>query len=80
MDFTAHPFWHIMWTFFIIWIWAAWFWFLIKVIGDVIQRRDLSGPAKATWTIIIFILPFIGALTYLITQGDKMTERNARNG
>jgi hypothetical protein len=48
VDLTDHPFSHIMWSFFIVWIWVSWFWFLIVVIGDVFRRRDLSGPAKAT--------------------------------
>jgi hypothetical protein len=80
MDLTDHPFWNVMWSFFIIWIWLAWFWFLIQVVTDVFRRRDLSGPAKATWSIIILLLPLIGALTYLFTQGDKMSDRHARNG
>jgi hypothetical protein len=80
VDFTEHPFLHIMWSFFIIWIWISFFWLLIAVIGDVFRRRDLSGPAKATWSIIVLILPLIGALAYLCTQGDKMVDRHARNG
>jgi hypothetical protein len=80
MDLTDHPFWNVMWSFFLIWIWVAWFWFLIQVIADVFRRRDLSGPAKATWSIFVLIVPLIGALTYMITQGDKMADRHARNG
>jgi hypothetical protein len=80
VDFTDHPFWHIMWSFFIIWLWVSFFWFLIVVLGDVFRRRDLSGAAKATWSIIILILPLIGALAYLITQGNKMADRHAREG
>jgi hypothetical protein len=79
VDFDAahHPFWNVMWTFFLIWIWVSWFWLLISVIGDVFRRRDLSGPAKASWAIIILLVPFIGALIYLISQGGKMAERRA---
>jgi hypothetical protein len=75
VDFTDHPFLHVMWTMFIIWIWVAWFWLLISVFGDVFRRRDLSGAAKASWAIIILILPFIGSLVYLVSQGGNMAER-----
>jgi hypothetical protein len=80
MDFTDHPFLNIMWSLFIIWIWVSVFWFLIVVISDVFRRRDLSGPAKASWSIFVLVVPLIGALAYVITQGDKMTDRHARNG
>jgi Phospholipase_D-nuclease N-terminal len=75
VDFTTHPFLNVMWTFFIIWVWVAFFWLLIMVISDVFRRHDLSGAGKAGWTIIVLILPFIGALIYLITQGSNMAER-----
>ena len=67
-----------MWTFFLIWIWVSWLWLVIVVIGDLIRRRDISTAAKASWGIIVLILPLVGALIYLISQGGEMAERRAQ--
>ena len=55
--------------FFIIWLWL-----LIVVFADIFRSRDLSGWAKALWTIFVIILPYIGVLIYLIVRGRKMHE------
>ena len=49
IDAAQHPFWDVMWTFFLIWIWVSWIWLVIVVIGDIIRRRDISAGAKAAW-------------------------------
>ena len=45
----------------------------VRAVIDVWQRRgDLSGAAKAAWTIIMLILPFIGLLLYyMLRPGDS---------
>jgi energy-coupling factor transporter transmembrane protein EcfT len=65
------------------WLWAMvafffWFmaiWVFIQIFGDIFHRRDLSGAAKAGWIILLFVLPFLGALIYLIVR-PKMTEQD----
>jgi hypothetical protein len=52
-----------------------WFWLLIIIFSDIFRSRDLSGWAKALWSIFVIILPFIGIFTYLIARGGKMHER-----
>ena len=76
MDFTDYPFLNVLWTFFIIFVWVAWFMLLIRIIADIFRRQDTSGGMKALWTIFIIFLPLIGALIYLISQGDKMANRD----
>ncbi len=56
--------------FFIIWIWL-----LIIIFGDIFRSSDLSGWAKALWTIFVVILPYVGVLVYLIARGRSMHER-----
>ena len=58
--------------FFIIWIWL-----LIVIFADIFRSRDLSGWAKALWTIFVVILPYIGVFIYLIVRGRSMHERAA---
>jgi hypothetical protein len=53
----------------------AWIWLLISIFGDIFRSEDLSGWAKAFWTIFVVILPWLGVLVYLIARGGKMQER-----
>jgi hypothetical protein len=68
---TGQVFWSMLWFFmFFIWIWL-----LISLFGDIFRSSDLSGGAKAMWTIFIIILPFLGVLVYLIVRGNSMQDR-----
>jgi Phospholipase_D-nuclease N-terminal len=40
----------------------------IRAVIDVFRRTDLSGAAKAAWTLIMLIFPFIGLLLYYIIR------------
>jgi hypothetical protein len=41
----------------------------VRAVVDVWSRRpDLSGTAKAAWTLIMLILPFIGLLLYTMLR------------
>jgi len=62
---------------FSIFIFVLWFWFLITVFGDLFRRRDISGVGKAVWVIVLIILPYLGILIYLISQGPGMAERQS---
>jgi hypothetical protein len=67
---TGQVLWSMIWFFlFIIWLWL-----LIVVFGDIFRSRDLSGWAKALWTIFVIVLPYLGVFVYLIARGQKMHE------
>ncbi len=69
---TGQVFWSMLWWFlFIIWIWL-----LIVVFGDIFRSPDLSGWAKAIWTIFVIIVPYLGVFVYLIARGAKMQEHS----
>jgi Short C-terminal domain len=72
---AAYSFGDVMWTMFVFFAWILFFWLLFGVFGDLFSRHDLSGWAKAGWTILVIILPFLGIFVYLITQGKSMGER-----
>ena len=65
------------------WLWAMFVFFLlfqvififIRVFADIFHRRDLSGVAKAGWIFLLFVVPFLGALIYLIAR-PKVTEQD----
>jgi hypothetical protein len=50
----------------------------LAVFADVFASSDLSGWAKAGWIAIVFILPLIGVLIYVITRGESMQRHSIR--
>jgi len=75
---SAYPFFHILWSMIIFFAWVIFIWIAITVLIDVFRRGDLSGWAKAAWTVFVIVLPFLGVLIYLIANHDGMTERRVR--
>jgi hypothetical protein len=73
-----YPLLDLFWTFVLFFALMVSFWLIITVFADLFRRRDLSGWAKAGWIVFVVVLPMIGSLTYLITQGRAMAERNVR--
>jgi hypothetical protein len=73
-----YPFLDVLWTMFVFFAWVIWFWLLITVFGDVFRRHDISGWGKAGWILLCVVLPYIGVLIYLGTQGKHMAERGAK--
>ena len=71
-----YPFLDIVGTMLIFFAWVIWFWLLIRVFVDVFRRHDLSGWAKAGWTLFVIVLPFLGVLIYLIADGQEMGQRD----
>src|SRR3954471_1443586 len=74
----GYPLLDLFWTF--VWFFALmiYFWLIITVFADLFRRHDVSGWAKAGWIVFVFVLPLIGSLTYLITQGRHMADRDLR--
>ena len=64
-----------LWTMIVFFAWVMWFWLVISMLTDVFRRHDISGGAKALWTVFIIFLPLLGVLIYLISQGKGMAER-----
>jgi hypothetical protein len=52
---------------------------MIAILSDVFRRRDIGGWAKAGWSVFLIVLPFLGALIYLIAQHDGMAERSLKD-
>jgi general stress protein CsbA len=73
-----YPFLDVLWTMILFFCWVAWIWLLIMIFSDLF-RRDLSGWAKAAWIFFLIVLPFLGALIYVIADGKGMTDRRVRD-
>ncbi len=55
--------------------WFMAIWIFIAVFADIFRRNDLGGLAKAGWILLIVVVPFLGALLYIIAR-PKMTEQD----
>jgi hypothetical protein len=73
-----YPFLDVLWTMIIFFCWVAWIWLLIVIFTDLF-RRDMSGWGKAAWVVLLIVLPFLGALIYVIANGREMSERRVRD-
>ena len=65
----------VLWTMLVLFFWVMAIWIFIAIFADIFRRNDLSGWAKAGWIFLIFIVPFLGALIYIIAR-PKMTAQD----
>jgi len=65
----------VLWAMIVFFFWFMLIWMFIAVFGDIFRRDDLSGWLKAGWIFLIFIIPLLGILLYLITR-PKMTAQD----
>ena len=71
----------VFWAMCIFFFWVMIIWVFIAVFADIFRRHDIHGGAKAGWIILIFIVPFIGALIYIIARpADASQQMSASSG
>jgi Short C-terminal domain len=73
-----YPLLNIVWTMLVFFGLVIWLRLLFTVFGDLFSRHDISGWGKAGWSVFAIMLPFVGVLVYLGTQGEQMAERSAK--
>ncbi len=70
-------FWDVIWSMVIFFFWFMLIWIFISIFADIFRRNDLSGGWKAIWIVVIFIIPFFGALIYIISR-PKVTAQDVQ--
>jgi Phospholipase_D-nuclease N-terminal len=58
----------VFWAMLVFFAWLIFIYLVVMVLWDNFKRHDHSGLAKAGWTILVIILPFIGVLIYMIAR------------
>lgn len=72
---TGYPLLDVFLTMLWFFLWVLWFFLLFRIFGDLFRDHRLGGWAKAGWTVLVCVLPFLGVLVYLIARGRGMGER-----
>jgi predicted membrane channel-forming protein YqfA (hemolysin III family) len=67
----------VLWGMLAFFFWVLLIWMFISVFADIFRREDLTGWGKAGWILLLFVLPLIGILIYMIAR-PKMTEQDQR--
>jgi hypothetical protein len=72
---TDWSFGDVLWAMLVFFFWFMAIWIFITIFGDIFRRNDLTGGMKAVWIIVLIILPFLGAIIYMVTR-PKMTAQD----
>jgi len=64
------------WAMIVVYFWFMVIWIFIRIFADIFRRQDLTGLWKVIWVLILFWIPFFGAMIYLIARpkGTEDTE------
>jgi hypothetical protein len=73
---AEYPLLNIIWTMLVFFGLVIWLRLLFTVFADLFRRHDISGWSKAGWMLFAIVLPFVGVLVYLGTQGEGIAQRN----
>ena len=68
-------FWQAFWLMVEAFFFVAYLVILFQIVADLFRDRQLSGVGKAAWILLLLVLPWLGALVYLLARGRGMTER-----
>jgi hypothetical protein len=66
-------FWDVVWWMIMVFFFTLFIWMFIAVFADIFGR-NMSGWAKAAWILLIFVLPLLGILLYMIFRPPPTEE------
>jgi hypothetical protein len=65
----------LLWGMLVFFFWFMAIWIFITIFADIFRRNDLTGWGKAGWILLLVLVPFFGALIYMIAR-PKMTAQD----
>jgi uncharacterized membrane protein len=72
---SSFTFWDAIYSLIAFFFWFMFIWIFIGLFADIFRRNDLSGGAKAGWLLVLVLLPFLGALIYIVMR-PKVTAQD----
>jgi hypothetical protein len=75
---TSYPLLNLFLTILWFFLFVLWIYILIAIFTDLFRSHDLSGGAKALWFVLVLLVPYLGALIYLLARGPKMRDHAAK--
>ena len=75
--FSSNPVLEFIWWMIMFYLFFTVIWMFIRVFSDIFTRENLSGWGKAGWILLLFVLPFIGIIIYMVAR-PKNTEQDQR--
>jgi hypothetical protein len=72
-----YPFMDVMWSMVVFFAFVVWLFIMVAFLTDIFRRRDISGWAKAAWTVFLIVLPFVGVIAYLVINHHGLAVRSA---
>lgn len=73
-----YPLLNLFFTMLYLFLWIAWILLVFRIIVDIFRSEDLGGWGKAGWMLLILVIPWLGALVYLIARGSGMYSRDTK--
>ena len=70
-------FWDVIWSMIALFFWFMAIWIFVAIFGDIFRRNDLTGVMKAVWIVVLCVLPFLGALIYMVAR-PKVTAQDVQ--
>lgn len=66
----------VLWAALVFFVWFMAIWVFIGLFADILRRHDLSGLGRASWVVLLVVLPLVGSLIYLavrppLTSGER---------
>lgn len=69
-------FWNFVWLIIISFAFICYLMVLWTVLADLFRDHKTSGWVKAIWIVLLFFIPLVTSLVYLIVRGQGMAERS----
>jgi hypothetical protein len=71
---AGFPLQDIFWTLLLVFGLVLFVWLLMTVLVDVFDRDDLTNAVRVGWTVLVFVVPLLGSLAYLVTRSRDVGE------
>lgn len=56
-------------------LFVIWLFLLFRMITDLFRDPEQSALGKVMWLLILFVLPYLGVLAYIVVHGADMSLR-----